>query len=245
MRRRCRWTSLGVLAWLAVWGAPAFGSPAAPLGGTGGTAGSSEAHDCASGVVQDDGDPESGYGFVPSATEGVYVQELQSGELPRRQLAKVCLCLMKTRGESDAEVEVVFYRDAGGRPVDEPYAAVRGKVEDLPRTKETAGRFYEFDVTGVTVPEGASWVGARWNPSEAAFLFICNDLTETTEKAGVFFREDRSPRWTSVFEAKDPIFKPHRAILVRAVAASEAAARSPKFLTGPASSTPVVRYRKE
>lgn len=231
MRRRCRPAGLGVFVLLAV----ACGPPAL----------SSEAHDCASGVVKDDGDPESGYGFVPSVTEGVYVQELSSDELPRRQLAKVCLCLLKTRGESDAEVEVVFFRDAGGRPAGEPYAAVRGKVEDLPRTKESAGRFYEFDVTGVTVPEGVSWVGARWNPSQADFLFVCNDQTETTAMAGVFFREDRAPGWTSVFEAKDPIFKPHRAILVRAVAASEEEARSPKFLTGPASSTPAVRFRKQ
>lgn len=206
---------------------------------------SNEAHDCASGVVKDDGDPESGYGFVPSAKEGVYVQEFRSDELPRRQLAKVCLCLLKTRGASDAEVEVVFYRDAGGRPAATPFAAVRGQVEDLPRSKETAGRFYEFDVTGVTLPEGTSYIGARWDPSEAAFLFICNDQTEATEKVGVFFHEDFAPGWMSVFQARDPIFKPHRSILVRAVAASEEEAGSPKFLTGPASSTPSVRFRKE
>ena len=108
------------------------------------------AADCAAGVVKDDGDPETGYGFVPSATDGIYVQEIDAAELPRRELAKVCVCFLKTRGASDAEFEVVFYEDAGGRPAEEPYASVPGKATDLPNTKETAGRFYEGDVAGAT-----------------------------------------------------------------------------------------------
>ena len=175
--------------------------------------------DCAGGAIKDDGDPETGYGFVPSARYGVYVQELRAAELPRRQLAQVCVCLLKTRGESDAELEVVFYEDAGGRPAEEPYAAVAARATDLPRTKETAGTFYGVDVSGVTLAPGTSWVGARWDPSAQSFLFVCTDTSAATAKTPVFFREDRARGWASVFHARDPIFKPHRAILVRVLAA--------------------------
>ena len=40
------------------------------------------AADCGSGVVKDDGDPESGYGFVPAATQGIYVQKFHADEFP-------------------------------------------------------------------------------------------------------------------------------------------------------------------
>ena len=235
MRRSCR-MEVGLLALLLLtvlaWPLASDEPPPDPL-------------DCSTGVVKDDGDPESGYGFVPSAKMGSYVQKFNSAEFPRRQLSKVCLCMLKTRGESDAEVEVVFHQQVGPFPSAQPYAAVRGTLKDLPRSKEEAGRYYEFDVTGVTLPEGVSYVGVRWDPSVSKFLFICNDQTPETQKVDVFFREDKLPRWAHVDESPDPIFRPHRSILVRAVAASEEQAASPRFLTGPASSTPQVRYRKE
>jgi hypothetical protein len=174
---------------------------------------------CSRGVVRDDGSVETGYGFVPSATFGEYVQELSAGELPSREVRKVCVCFLKSRGERDADFEVVFYQAAGGRPAEEPYATVAGSAADLPQKVAEAGRFYEVDVSEVTVPEGVSYVGARWDPSAARFLFICTDQSEGNAPTRVFFREDRAPGWTSVADAKDPIFRGHRAVLVRVEAA--------------------------
>ncbi len=183
--------------------------------------------DCAGGLVLDDGDPETGYGFVPSASEGIYVQEFHAGDLPARELAKVCVCWLKTRGDNDAQFDVVFYEDAGGRPAEQPFRKVPGKATDIPTSKETAGKLYEVDVSGVTLPPGTSYVGVRWNPSLEKFLFVCTDTSEGTEKVEAFFREDRARAWASVFSARDPIFRPHRAILVRLEAAGKADKKSP------------------
>ncbi len=171
---------------------------------------------CAGGAVKDDGSVETGYGFVPSATFGEYVQELSAAELPSRRMSRVCVCWLKTRAGADAEFEVVFYADAGGRPAEEPFAAVAGSAEGIPQSVEAAGRLWEVDVSEVTLPAGAVWVGARWNPSAARFLFLCADQSEDTPAAQVFFREDRGPRWQSVSTSRDPIFRSHRAVMVRA-----------------------------
>ncbi len=199
-----------------------------------------DAPDCAAGVVKDDGDPETGYGFVPSAVEGVYVQRFRAEELRGRWLAKVCICLMKTRGEAEAAFEVVFYEDAGGRPAETPFASVPARATGLPRSKEAAGRFYEVDVS-VEVPPATFYVGARWDPSAAQFMFVCTDTSEETGKVPVFFREDRSGGWVSVFQSRDPIFRPHRSILVRAVASGA----KPRFVEPAASSTPSIRTSRE
>ena len=197
---------------------------------------------CGGGAVHDDGTVETGYGFVPSSDDGIYVQELRSSDLPGRHLSKVCVCLLKTRLDDDALFRVVFYKDAGGRPADKPYAAVASRAENIPRKVEEAGRFYEVDVSGVEIPEGTSYVGVRWNPSKAKFLFTCTDTSEETAKKPVFFRETMKPIWTSVFHAKDPIFKPHRAILVRTEAGKESRKAVPglkTFKPGTASQPPV------
>lgn len=180
-----------------------------------------EAVPCGGGSVRDDGTVETGYGFVPSAKYGIYVQELRSTDLPDRRLGKVCVCWLKTRSENVADFEVLFYKDAGGRPAEEPYASVPSRAADIPKSVKEAGRFYEVDVAGVEVPEGSSYVGVRWDPSAAPYLFTCTDTSEATAKVPVFFREDRQRGWASVFQAKDPIFRPHRAILVRAAADGE------------------------
>lgn len=175
--------------------------------------------DCSSGVVLDDGSVETGYGFVPSATYGIYVQRFESSAFRSRQLEQVCICWLKTRHGVEAEFEVVFYGDAGGRPAAEPYATVEASATDLPASVEEAGRFVAVDVSGVTLAEGTSYVGARWKPDEAKFLFICTDTSETTAETRVFFSEDRAPAWTDVRESRDPIFRDHRAIGVRVMAA--------------------------
>lgn len=193
---------------------------------------------CAAGLVQDDGTVETGYGFVPSATYGIYVQEVRAEELPRRALARVCVCWLKTRFESAVDFQVVFYADAGGVPAAEPYATVPATATDVPRSVAAAGRFYPVDVSGVLLREGLSYVGVRWNPAAARFLFVCTDTSPETEKVNAFFQEERAPRWTSVFQARDPIFRPHRSILVRVEAA---AAEAGGLIRGrAASSTPQV-----
>ena len=82
------------------------------------------AANCADGVVKDDGTVETGYGFVPQARDGVYVQEFHADEFPSRFLETVCVCWLKTKRERDIEFEVVFYEAEGNVPAAEPYATV-------------------------------------------------------------------------------------------------------------------------
>ena len=110
------------------------------------------------------------------------------------------------------------YQAEGGRPVERPYATVAATATEVPKGVQEAGRFYEVDVSGVTVPQGASFIGVRWDPSASTFFFVCTDTSEQTELVNVFSMEDRSPRWTNVIDSPDPIFRPHRSVLVRAVA---------------------------
>ncbi len=174
---------------------------------------------CAGGAIKDDGSVETGYGFVPSATMGSYIQEFHSDELGSRQLSEVCVCWLHERTDTDIDFEVVFYEDQEGRPVEQPYHSTQATATEVPDGVEAAGRFYSVDVTGVTVPEGTSYIGVRWNPSADPLFFVCTDTSEETEMVSVYSVEDRAPTWTHVKESKDPIFRPHRSILLRAAAA--------------------------
>lgn len=181
-------------------------------------AGAEAAEPCAGGWIRDDGSVETGYGYVPSATFGQYVQEVSSDQLASTELSKVCVCWLRSRQDSDLDFEVVFYESRGGRPADQPYATVAANASEVPKGVPEAGRFYEVDVSGVTLPEGTSFIGVRWDPSASTFFFVCTDTSEETERVNVFSMEDRSPRWTNVIHSPDPIFRPHKAVLVRAVA---------------------------
>ena len=171
---------------------------------------------CGDGVVKDDGSVETGYGFVPTAILGEYLQRFDADEFPAKEMDTVCVCWLKTRGERDIGFEVVFYEDAGGRPAAAPYEVVPALTTGIADSVESAGDFVEVDVTGVTLAEGTSYIGARWNPSEDKYLFICTDTSEETEVVEVYFREDRARRWGEAINARDPIFAHHRSILVRA-----------------------------
>jgi len=171
---------------------------------------------CADGVVKDDGTVETGYGFVPQATAGIYVQEFHADEFPSRSLETVCVCWLKTKYTRDIDFEVVFYQAAGNLPAAEPYAKVSAVARGLPDSVESAGAFYEVDVSRITIPEGTSYIGVHWNPTQAKYLFLCTDTSEETAKVNVFFQEDRAPAWTSVFASRDPIFRHHRSVLLRA-----------------------------
>ncbi len=170
---------------------------------------------CAGGAIKDDGSVETGYGYVPSAKMGVYVQEIDSSELPSRELSEVCVCWLRTRADDNIDFEVVFYPDQGGRPSRVPYAKVRSTANEVPKGVDAAGRFYSVDVSDVTLAEGTSYVGVHWNPSASTFFFVCTDTSEETPYTNVFSAEDRAPAWTNIKDSRDPIFRPHRSILVR------------------------------
>lgn len=170
---------------------------------------------CAGGAIYDDGSVETGYGYVPSAKMGIYLQEIDSSDLPSRELSEVCVCWLRSRDDDDIDFEVVFYPDLGGRPSKEPYAKAIGNATEVPKGTKAAGRLYSVDVSDVTLAEGKSYVGVHWNPSVNQFFFVCTDTSEETEYTTVFSAEDRSPAWSNIKHSKDPIFAPHRAILLR------------------------------
>jgi hypothetical protein len=194
---------------------------------------------CGGGVVLDDGQVDSGYSFVPSATEGTYVQYFDSKLFPSRHLKSVCVCWLKTRQDrKDVAFEVVFFEKVGLQPAVRPYAWVPGVVGEVAESVAAAGELVEVDVRGVQLPADGAFIGVRWNPSEEQFLFICNDRSEGTDKTEVFFNEDRARGWTDVKKAKDPIFVPHRAIMVRATSL-EADAEAPSPWEPPESEVPL------
>ncbi len=197
------------------------GQPLAPDAIPG--AGGDPAEACAGGVVVDDGSAETGYGWVPSVIEGEYVQEFDSLLFTSRRLRSVCVCWLRTRPDTTIDFEVVFYRqvvDPKDRerliPADTPYAAFPASAEVTPLGIDES--FFEVDVTNVVIPAGPSYIGVRWDASRDQFFFICADHTEETLPVEVFFRDDRAKgEWASVFETIDPIFRDHRAIMVRAL----------------------------
>ena len=205
---------------------PSSGTPASETGSAAAASAESVAASaaCSGGVVKDDGSVDSGYGYVPNAKFGRYVQELHSSELASTAMADVCVCWLRTRADSDIDFEVVFYHEENGRPAAEPYAKIAATATGVPEGVEAAGRFYTVDASGVTVPQGKSYLGVHWDPSASKFFFVCVDRSVETQRVNVFSMEDRSPRWTEVGDSPDPIFKPHRAIMVRARATPPAEA---------------------
>ena len=197
------------------------------------------ASSCSDMVAKDDGSLESGYGFVPSAKVGTYVQAFDRSELRGKYLTSVCLCFLKTRGDVDVEFDVVVYRDQGGRPGRRPIVRVAGSQKGVASSKEEAGAFVEVEMPWVKLPEGTVYIGAEWDPSEEQFLFICNDQSNAQPKTPAFFSEDPKAIWTSVFTAKDPIFRPHRALLVRAQASNQP---PPELKQPDASASPSVQF---
>jgi hypothetical protein len=191
-------------------------------------------------VVLDDGTVESGYGFSPSSTSGSYVQEVTSGAIEHPYLNSVCVCWLKARAGWDITFEVVVYLSREGRPAAVPLYSVPATARAVPKSVAEAGVFVEVDMGRVPVPKESFFLGVRWNPREQAFLFICVDRSEQTEKTRVFFQESAVPRWVAVTESKDPIFLLHRAIMVRARGTStppaptkKADASSPPALAAP------------
>ena len=229
-----RQIAVPLLAAVSVWAtlslsaqplAPTESAPAA----TRGSGGEDPCPDC---VILDDGSAETGYGWVPSVVEGEYVQRIHTSLFPTRDLDSVCICWLRTQADSTIDFEVIFYEDIDGVPAPSPYAAVPASASIDPiGVTET---FVEVDVSGVRLPVGPSYVGARWDPSVDSFFFICTDTSEDTPPVNVFFRDDRSEGglWTSVFESADPIFSAHRSIMLRVCSSLETAIDIPAVGAG-------------
>jgi hypothetical protein len=190
--------------------------------------------DCASGVVKDDGSPETGYGWVPSVIDGLYVQEFGVEEFPSRGLDSVCVCWLRTQEDSDVSFEVVFFEDIDGIPAETPYASVAAVASSVPEGVESGGAFYEIDVSGTAIRGRTVYIGVRWNPSVDQFFFVCADHSPETDPVNVFYIDDRADEWASALDTPDPIFIGHRAIMVRAAALSAAEYAVPAL--GPAGS---------
>jgi len=176
---------------------------------------------CTDGVVLDDGEPETGYGWVPSVIEGIYVQELRVADLPSRRLQTVCICWMRTRADDSLDFDVVIYPEVDGAPALEPAVVVPASIQNVPQALDGAFAEVQLPGDGVMVGSDRVYVGARWNASVDQFFFVCADRSESTPVVNGFFIDDRADEWESVLETPDPIFAPHRAMMIRAVAAAE------------------------
>ncbi|MEM1181009.1 MAG: hypothetical protein AAGM22_21895 [Acidobacteriota bacterium] len=177
---------------------------------------------CADGIILEDGKVDTGYGFVTSAVMGEYVQRFDSKLFPSRDITEVCVCWIRGSDVNHIDFEVVFYKDASGRPANSPYAVVEARSEGLPYKTVNSGRFYPAAIEGVTIPEGASFIGVRYNPSENPKIYICADQGPETAKVPGFQREDRAKGWDNLLNTKDWIFSQHRALSIRAVGAKPA-----------------------
>jgi len=177
---------------------------------------------CEDGVVLDDGSAETGYGWVPSVVDGRFVQTFQTGAFRSRSLQTVCICWTRTRDDEDLEFNVDVYRDTGKGPELEPIASIPATISGVPEFPDSA--FVEVDVSGhgVRLPAPIAHIGVSWNPSVDGFFFVCADHSSGTEQVDGQFIDDRAKEWTSVLEARDPIFQEHRAMLIRAWADPEA-----------------------
>lgn len=177
---------------------------------------------CEGGVILDDGSAETAYGWVPSVVDGRYVQTFQTTAFRSRQLESVCICWTRTRTDEDLDFNVEIYRDTGEGPELQPMASIPASINSVPQWPKTA--FVEVDVThgGVQLPTPVVHIGVSWDPSLDEFFFVCADHSAATPQVDGYFIDDRAKEWTSVLEARDPIFQSHRAMLVRARADPEA-----------------------
>ena len=179
---------------------------------------------CADGAVLDDGTRESGYGWVPSVTEGQYLQEFQPRLFPNRELDSVCVCWLRTNtNDSTINFEVVFYESMPNPepdpsdscliiPTETPFAVVPATAQGV--TSE--GNFYRIDTSGVNIPTEPFYIGMRWDASADRFFFLCSDKSPTTPAVPGFLRDERSEGWTSAFKTADPIFDDYRSLMIRA-----------------------------
>jgi hypothetical protein len=175
---------------------------------------------CDDGVVKDDGTLESGYGWVPSAVDGRYVQRFEVEDFRSRKIDEVCVCWTHTIfDEDEITFNVQLYRDRGGRPAGSPDASVEAVATLVPTFPD--GAFYSVDVSDLhwIAPTNVFYLGVQWDPSIDQFFFVCVDQSPETPIVNAWFVDDRADGWTSVLESNDPIFDEHRAMMIRGRAA--------------------------
>ncbi len=170
---------------------------------------------CEDGIIKDDGCAETGYGWVPSAIEGTYVQEFHGSDFPGRALESVCICWMRTRSDDEIDFDIVIYGDYQGEPLPTPRHIIPAHASAVPAALD--GAFTEVDLGGLQLGSGTFYIGARWNPSIDQFFFVCADRSIETEITDGWFIDDRADEWSSVLTTTDPIFADHRAMLIRPV----------------------------
>jgi hypothetical protein len=171
---------------------------------------------CEGGVVVDDGTLETGYGWVPSAVDGRYVQRFErSGLGADRVLREICVCWTRSRTDADLEFAVELYADAGGEPRLEPTASLAATALAVPAFPGGAFSTVTIPDGGWLVPTEVYYVGVRWNPSADEFFFVCADRSEGTPVTGGFFTDDRADGWGNLLDTSDPIFLGHRAMMIR------------------------------
>ena len=176
---------------------------------------------CADAIVDDDGSVETGYGWVPSSTQGIYVQQYDRDEVPSGVLTTACVCWLRIRMDDTIDFEVVVFghNDAEGFPNKEPIAAIPAQLAGLPQGVPGA-TFSEVPLGEVPLPsEGPFYVGVRWDPSTEDFFFACVDKTDQPgPPTRVFYRDNTFPaQWGISDKTNDPVFSDHRALFVRPV----------------------------
>lgn len=182
---------------------------------------------CADGVVKDDGTVESGYGWIPSVVEGIYVQQFRGDELESGRVDRVCLCWLRSQADTSLDYEVVFYEDVDGIPAATPFASFPATASGVPYAVASGGAFYEVEVPDLVVPRGVFYVGARWDASRDQYFFLCADRSPTTEPVLGFYIDDRADEWTSTLDTPDPIFDDYRALMIRPASGRQPAAAVP------------------
>lgn len=180
---------------------------------------------CADAIVDDDGSVETGYGWVPSTTAGVYVQQYDADEVPSGVLTTACVCWLRTRMDDTIDFEVVVYahNEAEGFPEKDPIAAIPSQLSGVPQGVPGA-MFTEVPLGEVQLPsEGPFYVGVRWDASADDFFFACVDKTDAPgPPTRVFYRDNTfSQQWGISDMTSDPTFFDHRAMFVRPVPGPE------------------------
>ncbi len=176
---------------------------------------------CEDGVVLDDGSFESGCGWVPSVIDGAYVQHFQRQMFPDDRIVQVCICWLRTRTDDSVDFAIEVYADVEGVPAFNPVASIPVSAEGVVPHPEGSWFSYKLPYW-VSIPSDDFYIGVRWNASLDQFFFVATDQSENTEFTEGFFIDDRADEWTAISEASDPIFANHRAMLIRAVAATPA-----------------------
>lgn len=209
------WSAVAVGALLvASWAPVALSQALAPEAVTDGNpAAGGDA--CAAGVVLDDGTLETGYGWVPSVTDGRYVQRFERADFVSRRMEEVCICWTRNRSDDEISFSVQLYRDQGGRPAFEPQASLEAVATMVPTFPD--GAFYTVDVSGIDMRAVTDvfYLGVQWDPSRDQYFYVCADHSQGTPVVDGWFIDDRADEWTSVLDTFDPIFLNHRAMLVR------------------------------